>query len=437
METVLDLGATSEPGHAGSRLEQLTQARQTDQCVFTNLNIDLLHQIGSRATFIPMRDCHLTPQVAAVPTTSFMSYNNYGPPSGPPPGGYQQSRGYGPPPGAPPGQQQGNFNYGHQTMNAPTGAMPPTQTQEFHGMKYQYSNNSGRRKALLIGINYFNTKSELRGCINDIRAMQAFLERFGYKSEDMVILTDDQRNPMSIPTKANMLRAMQWLVSDARPNDSLFFHYSGHGGTAKDLDGDEDDGYDETIYPVDYERAGHIVDDQLHDIMVRPLPAGCRLTAFFDSCHSGTALDLPFVYSTKGVLKEPSAIKDVGMDVLTSLGSYARNDAIGALMGLGKAAKRAMSGNSATQKTRQTKFSPADVISFSGCKDNQTSADANQGGTSAGAMSYSFLTVMGQDPNQTYISLLNNVRSVMMGKFSQKPQLSCSHPLDMNLRFTI
>lgn len=384
-----------------------------------------------------MHHCHLTPQVASVPTTSFMSYNNYGPPSGPPPGGYQQSRGYGPPPGAPPGQQQGNFNYGHQTMNAPTGAMPPTQTQEFHGMKYQYSNNSGRRKALLIGINYFNTRSELRGCINDIRAMQAFLERFGYKSEDMVILTDDQRNPMSIPTKANMLRAMQWLVSDARPNDSLFFHYSGHGGTTKDLDGDEDDGYDETIYPVDYERAGHIVDDQLHDIMVRPLPPGCRLTAFFDSCHSGTALDLPFVYSTKGVLKEPSAIKDVGMDVLTSLGSYARNDAMGALMGLGKAAKRAMSGNSATQKTRQTKFSAADVISFSGCKDNQTSADANQGGTSAGAMSYSFLTVMGQDPNQTYISLLNNVRSVMVGKFSQKPQLSCSHPLDMNLRFTI
>lgn len=58
--------------------------------------------------------------------------------------------------------------------------------------------------------------------------MSAYLaEHFGYKREDMVILTDDQQNPMSQPTKQNILRAMHWLVKDARPNDSLFLHYSG------------------------------------------------------------------------------------------------------------------------------------------------------------------------------------------------------------------
>ena len=61
----------------------------------------------------------------------------------------------------------------------------------------------------------------------------------------MVILTDDQQDPRSVPTKENIIRAMQWLVSEAQPNDSLFFHYSGHGGQTKDLDGDEADGYDE------------------------------------------------------------------------------------------------------------------------------------------------------------------------------------------------
>lgn len=57
---------------------------------------------------------------------------------------------------------------------------------------------------------------------------------------------------------------MQWLVRGAQPNDSLFFHCkhlycdslqlsevsvidSGHGGQTKDLDGDEDDGFDEGI----------------------------------------------------------------------------------------------------------------------------------------------------------------------------------------------
>jgi hypothetical protein len=36
---------------------------------------------------------------------------------------------------------------------------------------------------------------------------------------------------------------------------------SGHGGQTKDTDGDEADGYDETIYPLDFKQAGHIVDD--------------------------------------------------------------------------------------------------------------------------------------------------------------------------------
>lgn len=71
--------------------------------------------------------------------------------------------------------------------------------------------------------------------------MSSYLvEHFGYKREDMVILTDDQQNPMSQPTKQNILRAMHWLVKDARPNDSLFFHYSGeytHAGFERYRDG--------------------------------------------------------------------------------------------------------------------------------------------------------------------------------------------------------
>jgi hypothetical protein len=94
---------------------------------------------------------------------------------------------------------------------------------------YQYSQCSGRKKALLIGINYFGQRGQLRGCINDVRNMSQYLmEAFGYKRDDMVILTDDQQNPTSQPTKQNILRAMHWLVKDARPNDSLFFHYSGN-----------------------------------------------------------------------------------------------------------------------------------------------------------------------------------------------------------------
>lgn len=113
---------------------------------------------------------------------------------------------------------------------------PPSGPQSFgggapQGYSFTYSNCTGRKKALLVGINYFGQRGQLRGCINDVRNMSAYLvEHFGYKREDMVILTDDQQNPMSQPTKQNILRAMHWLVKDAKPNDSLFFHYSGTRG---------------------------------------------------------------------------------------------------------------------------------------------------------------------------------------------------------------
>lgn len=131
-------------------------------------------------------------------------------------------------PGMPAAQSNAYVN-GNQHAPAP----PPQTPQSFGGgapqhYAFQYSNCSGRRKALLIGINYFGQRGQLRGCINDVKNMSSFLNQaYGYQREDMVILTDDQQNPISQPTKQNILRAMHWLVKDAQPNDSLFFHYSG------------------------------------------------------------------------------------------------------------------------------------------------------------------------------------------------------------------
>lgn len=267
---------------------------------------------------------------------------------------------------------------GHSSSSRPI--QPPPQNPQQFGQgapsdySFQYSQCTGRRKALLIGINYFGQRGQLRGCINDVRNMTSYLsEHFGYRREDMVILTDDQQNPMSQPTKQNILRAMHWLVKDARPNDSLFFHYSGHGGQTKDLDGDEPDGYDEVIYPVDFRQRGHITDDEMHRIMVQPLQAGVRLTAIFDSCHSGTALDLPYIYSTQGILKEPNLAKEAGQGLLGAINSYSQGDLGGVASSLGKFFKRATSGDDAYERSLATKTSPADVIMLSGSKDDQTS----------------------------------------------------------------
>lgn len=341
-----------------------------------------------------------------------------------------------------PGMPTANSNsYVHGNHSAP--APPPLNPVPFgggapQGYDFRYSQCNGRRKALLIGINYFSQRGQLRGCINDVRNMSSYLvEHFGYKREDMVILTDDQQNPMSQPTKQNILRAMHWLVKDARSNDSLFFHYSGHGGQTKDLDGDEEDGYDEVIYPVDFRQVGHITDDEMHRIMVTPLQAGVRLTAIFDSCHSGTALDLPYIYSTQGMLKEPNLAKEAGQGLLGVISSYSQGDLGGAVSNIVGFFKKATGGEDAHNRALATKTSPADVIMFSGSKDDQTSADATIASQATGAMSWAFISALKKNPQQSYVQLLNSIRDELATRYTQKPQLSCSHPLNTNLLFVM
>ncbi|GAB7357295.1 hypothetical protein MBLNU459_g8262t1 [Dothideomycetes sp. NU459] len=403
----------------------------------------------------PPQQSQYPPQQGYAPSPQ-PQYAGYGaPPPQPQYGGYQQtpppqqSYGYGPP--APQGYGRGSASayptgnnvYQQHNYASSAPAPPPTQAQSFgngapQGYTFQYSNCTGRRKALLIGINYFGQRGQLRGCINDVKNMSSYLnEHFGYKREDMVILTDDQQNPLSQPTKQNILRAMHWLVKDARPNDSLFFHYSGHGGQTPDLDGDEEDGYDEVIYPVDFRQVGHIVDDEMHLVMVKTLPPGVRLTAIFDSCHSGSALDLPYIYSTQGVLKEPNLAKEAGQGLLGIVSSYARGDLSGmasTAMGL---FKKATSGDSVYQNNLRTKTSPADVIMWSGSKDDQTSQDAQIAGQATGAMSWAFISALKKNPQQSYVQLLNSIREELEGRYSQKPQLSCSHPLNTNLLYVM
>lgn len=179
----------------------------------------------------------------------------------------------------------------------------------------------------------------------------------------------------------------------------------------------------------------------MHALMVRPLPAGCRLTAIFDSCHSATALDLPYVYSTEGKIKEPNLLAEAGQGLMGAAGSYLKGDLGGMVSGVFGVGKSLLGGNkNAMEKTRQTRTSPADVIMWSGCKDSQTSADTSEAGKATGAMSYvsgvarmrsthpqAFIAAMTKNPQQSYVSLLRSIRDELRGRYDQKPQLSSSH----------
>jgi len=205
------------------------------------------------------------------------------------------------------------------------------------------------------------------------------------------MLIDDTINPRQMPTRRNILDAMHWLVKDAHPDDSLFFHYSGHGGYGPGKNGDE---IDEFIYPVDYKEAGIIQDNDMHRIMVKSLPVGCRLTAIFDFCYLGTALDLPYIYLLNGRVK----ISD---------------------------------------QARAQSATGADVISLAGCRESQTSADTTQAGMAVGAMSYAFIMSLTTNHKQSYKELLKSVGDILKQRYQQEPQLSSSHPIDTKLRFIL
>jgi hypothetical protein len=139
-------------------------------------------------------------------------------------------------------------------------------------------------RALLIGINKYQNVPQLRGSINDIEAMrQVLLSRFGFAEEKIQILKDQQA------TRVNILAALEKLVRESGPEDMVVIHFAGHGSQVQDLNGDEEDGLDETIVPVDGRAEGvpDIIDDELDEILSR-LKARSALIVL-DSCHSGTA----------------------------------------------------------------------------------------------------------------------------------------------------
>ena len=74
------------------------------------------------------------------------------------------------------------------------------------------------------------------------------------------------------------------------------------------------------------------------------------------------------------------------------------------------------------------------VFMLSGCKDDQTSADAFIQGKHVGAMSWAFLETMRFDYgwNISYVQLLQNTRMLLRREYKQIPQLSVGFQFDLN-----
>ena len=166
------------------------------------------------------------------------------------------------------------------------------------------------KRALLIGSNYTATpQATLYGCINDIvNVRNVLVDAYGYLPANIVMLRDDDKN--RLPTKINIMNNLTQIIKSSSPSDEIWIHYSGHGTQLRDANGDEAEGLDEAIVPCDFYTAGMISDDEIFNVISK---ATCRLLIFFDSCHSGTAVDLQYVanYNNGIIAKSVNGRKNI------------------------------------------------------------------------------------------------------------------------------
>lgn len=151
------------------------------------------------------------------------------------------------------------------------------------------------KKAVCIGINYYNTPNVLlKGCIDDcINMKNVLIDAYGYTNDNIICLRDDiQNNSNLLPTRNNIINNLKNMILNSNNYDEICFFYSGHGSQINKNTPTEI----QTIIPSDYNISGMINSDELFSIIIN---SKCKFLLFFDSCHSGTVCDLPFTFEYK------------------------------------------------------------------------------------------------------------------------------------------
>ncbi len=155
---------------------------------------------------------------------------------------------------------------------------------------------AGKRWALLVGISDYPPAGQggqdLPASDKDAQRMKELLESsFGFSPERVTLVQNLDA------TSARLDRELTALADQAGPDDAVLFYYCGHGTQVPDIDGDEEDGWDEALATADecpslLTTPDHIklvlTDDRIAQLLARFRTK--NVTVIFDSCHSGTAV---------------------------------------------------------------------------------------------------------------------------------------------------
>ena len=162
-----------------------------------------------------------------------------------------------------------------------------------------FSAQSQTKRALLIGVSEYTTItqpsddiwSNIHGA-NDVELLSQTLNKQNFKIKKLTNKT---------ATAQQIRKEFARFITSCRPGDIVYLHFSCHGQPFEDLDGDEEDGWDEALVPVDaqkvyqkgkYTGENHIIDDELNKYL-RSIRTKVGDKGFvcvvIDACHAGSS----------------------------------------------------------------------------------------------------------------------------------------------------
>lgn len=120
---------------------------------------------------------------------------------------------------------------------------------------------------------------DLFGCVNDAKLYKKLLmEKYGVPEENIRMLLDKDAN------EEKFIEALRWLLETARPGDTVFISFSGHGAQyAVDDQPEEEDGLEEVLVLYDT----LVTDDFINDLNKLFVDTGRNTVFVMDSCYSG------------------------------------------------------------------------------------------------------------------------------------------------------
>lgn len=230
--------------------------------------------------------------------------------------------------------------------------------------------------SLHIGLNrvdpakYGGWNGQLNACENDARDMAEIARKTGFEDRTMLLTEDGTVENVT----AELARAARILT----PGDIFLLTYSGHGGQVPDKNGpdDETDRLDETL--VLYDR--QFIDDELYKEF-GAFAEGVRISAYFDCCHSETAVRAVQQILTSDAMEEQYQTRDPNRIEVTSRvmppeeqrAAYRRD-------------KELYDSIQRDIPAKDTLDLPASVLLISACADNQLAADGWENGLFTGTL---------------------------------------------------